>query len=186
MHLPVGDSPGRGTLAPMRTTTVAMVLTLALGAASCGDDAPDPYSPLHQAARQEIPGTFGYVLVPVDGFRADVDPSRAWRGLAGAGASDDVSVTLAAIENPSAGVEWGPSWVYFTNDLCYFTAKGDFVSPSRAGEDDGCTPRNVLVQVVDASSGEFRAVLEAYDADLTWLPERVGAPDQVPGATRFQ
>jgi hypothetical protein len=44
----------------------------------------------------------------------------------------------------------------------------------------------VLVQVVDAASGEFRAVLEAYDADLTWLPERVGFPGQVPWATSFQ
>ena len=76
--------------------------------------------------------------------------------------------------------------VYFTNDPRYFTAKGDFVSPACSGEDDGCTRRNVLVQVVDATTGEFRAVFEVYDADLTWLPYRVGSPDQVPGATRFQ
>ena len=76
--------------------------------------------------------------------------------------------------------------MFFTRGLCYFTAKGDFVSPSRSGDGDGCTPRNVLVQVVDASTGEFVAVFEAYDADLTWLPDRVGTPAQVPGARRFQ
>ena len=60
------------------------------------------------------------------------------------------------------------------------------MSPARSGEDDGCTRENVLVQVVDATTGEFRGVFEAHDADLTWLPDRVGSPDQVPGATRFQ
>ena len=45
---------------------------------------------------------------------------------------------------------------------------------------------NVLVQVVDASTGEFVAVFEAYDAELDWLPQREGTPAQVPGATRFQ
>lgn len=167
----------------MRLAAVSFVATIAL--AACAHE-PDRYAPLHQSARQEIPGTFGYELVPVEGFAASVDPTRAWRGLTGAGEGGAVSVTLAEIRNPATGVAWGPSWVYFTNDLCYFTAKGDFVSPSRAGEDDGCTPRNVLVQVVDASSGDLRAVFEAYDTDLTWTPHRVGSPDQVAGATRFQ
>lgn len=162
-----------------------LVTVVLLAASSCGGGS-DLYAPLHQSERQEIPGTFGYDLVPVDGFATEVDPQAAWRNLPGAGRGAKVSVTLAAVENPSEGVDWGPSWVYFTSDLCYFTAKGDFVSPSRSGQGDGCTPNNVLVQVVDAGSGEFRAVLEAYDADLTWLPERVGSPGQVPGATSFQ
>ena len=153
---------------------------------ACNGSDASPYEPLHQSARQEIPGTFGYVLVPMEGFRGEVDPMRIWRDLPGAGEGSDVSVTLADLENPSDGVDWGPSWVYFTNDLCYFTSKGDFVSPSRAGKDDGCTPQNVLVQVVDATTGEFTAVFEAYDTDLTWLPARVGAPDQVEGETPFQ
>lgn len=160
-----------------------MVLTFALVA--CGGE-PIPFEPLHQSERQEIPGTFGYELVPVDGFRAEIDPAAVWRELPGAEEGGDVSVTLAAVESPTDGADWGPSWVFFTSDLCYFTAKGDFVSPSRAGETDGCTPQNVLVQIVDASSGELRAVLEAYDDDLSWLPARVGGPDQVAGATRFQ
>jgi hypothetical protein len=164
---------------------VPFTMVLALIASGCGGE-PDPYAPLHQSVRQEIPGTFGYDLVPADGFTTEVDPVRAWRDLPGADRGGDVSVTLAEVETPTDGVSGGPSWVFFTNDLCYFTAKGDYVSPSRSGEGDGCTPQNVLVQVVDATSGEFRAVFEAYDADLDWLPERAGSPDQVPGATRFQ
>ena len=99
------------------------------------------------------------------------------------GGGTHVSVTLAAVGRGDAvGGRRGCS----SRDLCYFTAKGDFVSPSRSGDGDGCTPRNVLVQVVDASTGDFVAVFEAYDADLTWLPDRVGTPAQVPGARRFQ
>ena len=153
---------------------------------ACGTSSPPPYEPLRQATRQEIPGAFGYDLVPVGDFRPSVDPARIWPGLPGAGTGTDVSVTLAEVVHTTDGVGWGPSWVFFTNDLCYFTAKGDYVSPSRAGESDGCRPRNMFVQVVDASSGELRAVFEAYDADLTWLPERVGTPAQVASTTRFQ
>lgn len=167
----------------------SLALAVALGAcllAGCGGSAHDPYAPLHQDERQEIPGAFGYALEPVgDDVDRPVDPVRAWRTLPGAEGDRDVAVTLATVHDPR-GEGWGPSWVYFTNDLCYFTAKGDFVSPSRQGLEDGCTPNNVLVQVVDASTGEFLAVFEAYDADLTWLPARVGSPAQVADATRFQ
>jgi len=169
----------------VRRSAYAVALIL-LGVSCSSAGGAQPYAALHQSVRQEIPGTFGYQLVPVDGFATDVDPVTAWRDLPGAEAGTDVSVTLAEVENPAEGVDWGPSWVYFTNDLCYFTAKGDFVSPARTGDGDGCTPQNVLVQVVDATTGEFRAVFEAYDADLTWLPERAGSPDQVAGVTRFQ
>ena len=153
---------------------------------ACSTSSPPPFEPLRQATRQEIPGAFGYDLVPVGDFRPRVDPARIWPSLPGAGTGSDVSVTLAEVVHTTDGVDWGPSWVFFTNDLCYFTAKGDYVSPSRAGESDGCRPRNMFVQVVDASSGELRAVFEAYDADLTWLPERLGTPAQVASTTRFQ
>jgi hypothetical protein len=160
-------------------------LAAAVSLAACGGEPPDRFAPLRQATTQEIPGSFGYRLVPVEDFASPVDPRRAWAGLPGAATGSDVSVTLAEVDDPRGG-GWGPSWVYFTNDLCYFTAKGDFVSPSRAGLEDGCTPQNVLVQVVDASTGEFEAVFEAYDAGLRWMPDRVGSPDQVSGATDFQ
>jgi hypothetical protein len=64
------------------------------------------------------------------------------------------------------------------------TAKGDFVSPSRAGQDDGCTPNNILVQVVDAQSGRFIAAFDAFDVDGGWLPAREGDPQASP-TTRF-
>lgn len=183
MNPPPAMPGARGRLGFVRWISLA---TAAVLVSSCGlVDGPDPYGPLRQSARQEIPGTFGYDLVPVDGFDAEIDPLQAWRGLTGATGGTHVSVTLASVEDPVDG-GWGPSWVFFTRDLCYFTAKGDFVSPSRSGDGDGCTPRNVLVQVVDAATGEFVAVFEAYDAELTWLPDRVGTPAQVPGATRFQ
>lgn len=175
----------RRTLARVRRAALLFTIVATVSTA-CGGDDVSPFEPLHQAARQEIPGTFGYVLLPLEGFRGEVDPSSVWPGLPGAGDGSAVSVTLADIEHPGEGVDWGPSWVYFTNDLCYFTAKGDFVSPSRAGKADGCTRQNVLVQVVDATSGEFTAVFEAYDAHLTWTPTRVGTPAQVAEATRFQ
>lgn len=163
--------------------TAFLVATLTVVA--CDTSSPLPYGPLRQATRQEIPGAFGYDLVPVGDFRPSIGPSRIWPGLPGAGTGTEVSVTLAEVVHTD-GVDWGPSWVFFTNDLCYFTAKGDYVSPSRAGESDGCRPRNMFVQVVDATSGELRAVFEAYDADLTWLPERIGTPAQVASTTRFQ
>ena len=167
----------------MRATAFLVAM---LTAAACGASSPPSYKTLRQAARQEIPGSFGYDLVPVGDFRPGVDPSRIWPDLPGAGTGTDVSVTLAEVVHTTDGVDWGPSWVFFTNDLCYFTAKGDYVSPSRAGESDGCRQRNMLVQVVDATSGELRAVFEAYDADLSWLPERFGTPAQVARSTRFQ
>ena len=164
----------------------AAFLVATLTIVACGSSSPPAYEPLRQATRQEIPGTFGYDLVPVGDFQPTVDPSRIWLSLAGAGTGTDVSVTLAEVVHTSESINWGPSWVFFTNDLCYFTAKGDYVSPSRAGESDGCRPSNMFVQVVDASSGELRAVFEAYDADLSWLPERLGTPAQVARTTRFQ
>jgi hypothetical protein len=68
-----------------------------------------------------------------------------------------------------------------TRGLCYFTAKGDLVSPGRSGEDP-CTPENMLVQVVDATSGDLVAVFSAFDFEGTWAPERQAA---VTDSTRF-
>jgi hypothetical protein len=164
----------------------ATFLVAILTVVACGTTSPPAYEALRQATRQEIPGAFGYDLVPVGDFRPSVDPSHIWPDLPGAGTGSDVSVTLAVVVHPTVDANWGPAWVFFTNDLCYFTAKGDYVSPSRAGESDGCRRQNMLVQVVDATSGEFEAVFEAYDADLTWLPDRLGTPAQVAGSTRFQ
>ena len=143
----------------------------------------DPYRVFRQTTEQEIPGTFGYVLAPPEG-EASADPSTAYTALPGAGDGRDVAVTLATLRNDGDGRIWETSWIYFTHDLCYFTSKGDIVSPGRIGRADACTKRNLHVQVVDAESGEMVAAFPAFDLARDWLPEREGTPDQA-GATRF-
>jgi hypothetical protein len=152
----------------------------ALFAACSGS--PDEYAAFHQAESEAIPGTFGYTLEPVEGT-PETDPDAAYDDLIGASFDRDVAVTYAVVRNAGDGVEWGPAWVYFTHDLCYFTAKGDFVSPSRAGLEDGCTEDNMLVQVVDADTGRLVAAFDAFDLSGGWLPSRAGG-DQ-PALTRF-
>ncbi len=146
---------------------------------------PDLYAGFRQARDQEIPGTFGYVLSAPGDITPTIDPVSAYGTLLGSRSDRDVALTLATVRNDADGVRWGPAWVYLTRDLCYFSAKGDFVSPSRAGDDDGCTADNLLVQVVDASSGDFVAAFDAYDPGKGWSPDRGGAPIQTLGATRF-
>lgn len=174
-----------------RTALVAVVGGVALAAAVAvgvlwTSGRPDPYAGLRQAATQEIPGTFGYTLSAVpSGFRPSIDPVRAYGQLLGSGADRHVALTLADVTNVTDGVHWGPAWVYLTRDLCYFTAKGDFVSPARSGGTDGCTADNLLVQVVDARTGAFVAAFDAYDIGGDWLPQRQGGTVQAPAGTRF-
>ncbi|MEO8476006.1 MAG: hypothetical protein ABI572_03010 [Actinomycetota bacterium] len=177
-------------LAQIRSRRRALLVVAALSIAVAGTGAwvvarhrADPFAMFHQARLQTIPGTFGYVLTPADGMPR-VEPEAAYRALLGSERGLDVSLTYAVVRNDRDGIEWGPAWVYLTHDLCYFTAKGDFVSPSRAGEEDGCTPDNILVQVVDAQTGEFVAAFDAFDVDGGWLPERTGDPQASP-TTRF-
>jgi hypothetical protein len=172
--------PRRRILALLVALAVAGAATAAWLATRTEDD---PFAAFHQARTQPIPGTFGYVLAPAEG-RPSIPPDAAYGTLLGSGDGLDVSVTYAVVRNDLDGVRWGPAWVYLTHDLCYFTAKGDFVSPSRAGEDDGCTPNNILVQVVDAQSGRFVAAFDAFDLHGGWLPARTGDP-QASATTRF-
>lgn len=144
----------------------------------------DPFAALRQARTEPIPGALGYTLEPVEDFRPSIDPSRAYLGLVGANSERDVSVTLAIVHD-ERGATYGPAWVYITRDLCYFEAKGDFVSVSRAGVGDGCAPSNLLVQMVDARGGEAIGVFSGYDAEGSWLPARLGDPTQALGTTRF-
>ena len=168
----------RGLVALLALASAAAVLALWL--IRPGDD---PFAAFHQARTEPIPGTFGYELTPAEG-RPTIEPQTAYASLLGSGDELDVSLTYAVVRNERDGVRWGPAWVFLTHDLCYFTAKGDFVSPSRAGEDDGCTPNNILVQVVDAQSGRFVAAFDAFDVHGGWLPAREGDPQASP-TTRF-
>jgi hypothetical protein len=165
----------------MRRRSLALIAVLMVSCSS----ASGPFEPLRQASVQEVPGTFGFELSPVDGDLVPVDPIEPYLGLPGADEGRRVALTLATISSEAEGASWGPAWIYFTWDLCYFTAKGDFVSPSRSGLEDGCTPENMLVQIVDAETGEALAAFDAFDPGGDWLPERSGTPDQVASTTRF-
>ena len=144
----------------------------------------DRFAALHQARDEPVPGALGYTLEPVGGFRPAIDPRGAYRGLVGASQDRDVSVTLAMVRY-EGGVTYGPAWVFFTRDLCFFEAKGDFVSVSRSGVGDGCSPSNLLVQMVDAESGEELGVFPGYDVKGGWLPDRLGESAQALGTTLF-
>jgi hypothetical protein len=144
----------------------------------------DPFAALRQARDEPIPGALGYTLEPVDDFRPSIDPSKAYLGLVGASSKRYVSVTLAIVHD-ERGATYGPAWVYITRDLCYFEAKGDFVSVSRARIGDGCAASNLLVQMVDAANGETLGVFPGFDVGGGWLPERLGEAAQAPGTTRF-
>jgi hypothetical protein len=168
-----------------RTIAGALAVACGLGGIGCSAS-PERFAGYRQARSQEIPGTFGYELRPT---RIDepIDPTTLYPDLIGSGPSRDVSLTLADVENPIDGIAWGPAWVFFTRGLCYFTAKGDFVSPSRAGDDDTCTDRQMLVQVVDARTGTLLGAFDAYDPDGGWRPARepTDGEDQAPALTRF-
>jgi hypothetical protein len=184
-----GSIPHRATLAHVTwrraIVVVAAALAVATGVAwwTPRRTVDGPYAALRQAVEQPVPGTFGYVLGPPEGV-ATADPNTAYTRLLGAADDRDVALTLATVTNADEGYEWGPAWVFITHDLCYFTAKGDLVSPGRSGRDDACTRRNMLVQVVDAASGDMVAAFPAFDLDLGWLPQREGTPTQA-GVTRF-
>ncbi len=170
----------------MRRLCAAVVLVLALSA--CARDH-GPWAAYRQARDEAIPGTFDEWLAPPPGdARPSLSPDQAYRGLPGAGTQPDVMATFAVVRNAQNGTTTAPSWVFVTRDLCYFSAKGDLVSPARAGKADACTRDNLLVQVVDASTGKLTSVFSAYDTSTTWAPAREGDPAQeagASGATRF-
>jgi hypothetical protein len=168
-----------------RVLAIALAAGLALAAgagwlATRGGD--DPYRPYRQATEEDIPGTFGYVLSPVGSFDPDTDPARVYDGLVGASNDRRVWLSLARVRNDTDGFSYGPSWVFMTRNLCYFTAKGDLVAPARYGDGDACTHDNFLVQVVDAETGEFRDAFTAFDSTGGWVPDRLGDPAMQAGA----
>jgi hypothetical protein len=155
---------------------------------ACAHDT-GPYAAFRQAKDEAIPGTFDeWLAPPPSGATPSLSPQRAYRGLPGAGTQSDVMATYAVVRNAQDGSTTSPSWVFITRDLCYFSAKGDLVSPARAGKADACTRDNLLVQVVDATTGSLASVFSAYDVTTSWSPAREGNPAQDgadAGATRF-
>jgi hypothetical protein len=166
----------------MHRRTTALALALLTLAAACGHDA-GPYAAFRQSQDEAIPGTFDeWLAPPPSGAVPSLSPQRAYDGLPGAGTQPDVMATYAVVRNASTGSVSAPSWVFITRDLCYFSAKGDLVSPARAGKADACTKDNLLVQVVDATTGKLASVFSAYDLTTTWTPARNGDPAHQAGA----
>ncbi|MGZ4148899.1 MAG: hypothetical protein ACXVQJ_02540 [Actinomycetota bacterium] len=172
----------------MHRRTSALVLALTMLVATCGRDAA-PYAVFRQAKDEAIPGTFDeWLAPPPSGASPSLSPQQAYDRLPGAGTQPDVMATYAVVRNAQDGSTTVPSWVFITRDLCYFSAKGDLVSPARAGKADACTQDNLLVQVVDATTGRLASVFSAYDLTTSWSPAREGNPAQDgadAGATRF-
>ena len=172
----------------MQRRTSALALALLTLAVACGHD-PGPYAVFRQATDEAIPGTFDeWLAPPPSGATPSLSPQQAYRRLPGAGTQPDVMATYAVVRNASTGSASAPSWVFITRDLCYFSAKGDLVSPARAGKADACTKDNLLVQVVNATTGSLASVFSAYDVTTRWAPARQGDPTQdgvEAGATRF-
>jgi hypothetical protein len=170
---------------------LSILAALAAVLAACGTSRPDPYAGFRQAGTEAIPGTFDWQLDPPGDSRPSLSPERAYAGLPGAGTQHDVMLTFAVIRNERDGSVTPPSWVFITRHLCFFSAKGDLVSPGRFGDGDACTQNNLLVQAVDASTGRLVSVFSAYDVTDGWIPTRSedhqAAGNDAPsaGATRF-
>jgi hypothetical protein len=163
---------------------VATALAVVLALVGCGRE--DPYAAFRQARAEPIPGTFGWTLEPPGDADAALSPQQAYRGIPGADREPEVFAILAIVGGED-GSRTAPAWVFVTRHLCYFTAKGDLVSPGRSGDRDPCTDDNLLVQAVDARTGELVRVISAFDFTHRWAPDREGDPAlaQVAGATRF-
>jgi len=169
----------------------ALVAAAALAAVLSGcSSPPDPYASYRQTRVEDVPGTFGWQLLPLDaGYRPTIAPEDAYAKVYGAGEQPDATAILAQVANTDEGTLGPPAWVFVTPDTCFATEKGDLVSPGRS--DDGCTNDNLYVQGVDATTGETLGGFSAFDSPTGWTPARAGAPATVvvttqAGTTRLQ
>jgi hypothetical protein len=163
-----------------RALVAATVLTAALSGCS---STPDPYEPYRQTHAEDVPGTFGWQLQPVDAdYRPSIRPEDAYARVYGAGDQPDATAILAQVANTDEGTLGPPAWVFVTPDTCFATEKGDLVSPGRSG--DGCTRDNLYVQGVDATTGETLGGFSAFDTPSGWTPARRGTPPQVVATTQ--
>jgi hypothetical protein len=141
------------------------------------------YASLRQSTQERVPGTLDvYLEPPPAGFAPVLSPAAAYRERAAAHDRHPVSMTLAVVrqgfaENGSLR-RAAPSWVVISRDVCYFANKGDLISPSRAsdGKSDGCTPKNLFFQVLDARTGTQLFTIAGFDPSGRWAPARGGSP----------
>jgi len=164
-----------------RAAFAAVVLLLVGG---CSTPPPDPYAAYRQTVAERVPGTLDWQLEPIEeaDFRAQVAPAQAYKELFTAGERANAIAILAQVANLSDHSLGPPAWVFVTPRTCYATAKGDLVSPGRTG--NGCTPDNLYVQGVDATTGERLGGFSAYDTPQGWTPAREGTPAVVTATTQ--
>jgi hypothetical protein len=166
----------------MRGLILAIVLALAAG---CTSGPPDAYVAYRQVSVEEVPGGFDWELRPIEdaSFRASIDPATAYERVYGAGKEPEAVAVLARVANTLEDSLGPPAWVFITPNTCFATAKGDLVSPGRTG--NGCTPENLYVQGVDATTGETLGGFSAYEPPGGWLPDRAGTPPVVEATTQL-
>jgi hypothetical protein len=157
---------------------------LALGGAMwlSTPDGGTTYPSLRQAGEELVPGTLDVYLEPAPAsFSPRLTPAAAYDERAAPHARHDVSMTLAFVRQglPELGNvrRAGPAWVVVNHDVCYFTSKGDLISPARAtgGRRDGCTQKNLFLQVLDAGTGDQLFTVGGFDPSGRWAPRRVSA-----------
>jgi hypothetical protein len=141
------------------------------------------YASLRQSKQERVPGTLDVFLEPApEDFTPVLSPAAAYRERAAAHDRHPVSMTLAVVRQ--GFVEDGslrraaPAWVVVSRDVCYFANKGDLISPARAsdGRRDGCTPKNLFFQVLDATTGKQLFTVAGFDPSGRWAPTRAVAP----------
>src|SRR6476619_1880144 len=162
---------------------VLLVAALVVVAVACSSPPPDPYAAYRQTTTEDVPGTLDWQIGPVpDDYRPMIGPAQAYDELSAAGTRKHAYAILGQVTNTTDHTVGPPAWVFVTPNTCYATAKGDLVSPGRTG--NGCTPDNLYVQGVDASTGERLGGFSAYDSPQGWTPAREGTPAVVTATTQ--
>jgi len=157
---------------------VLLVAALVVVAVACSSSPPDPYAAFRQSGTEDVPGTLDWQIGPVPSdYRASIGPADAYDELFDAGDRRRAYAILAQVTNTSNHSVGPPAWVFVTPRTCYATAKGDLVSPGRTG--NGCTPQNLYVQGVNATTGERLGGFTAFDTPTPWVPAREGTPTPV-------
>ena len=140
------------------------------------------FAPYHQSRNERVPGTLDVFLEPPPADVAPViSPAAAYRERAAAHDRHPVSITLAVVRQGFAADgslrRTAPAWVVMGRDVCYFASKGDLISPARAsdGRSDGCTPKSLFFQVLDATNGAQLFSIAGFDPSGRWTPARRGA-----------
>lgn len=145
-----------------------IVVAIAVVALTRGEQ----YEARRQVATEDIPGTLTFSLGAVPkGFTPRVTPEEAFRIAWDEPVETETYLTLAVMQDTYYGSDPIPDWIFISRAQCYPSAKGDLVSPARAGtEDEACDERNLALVTVDALHGEPAQSFTGYDWSREWEP----------------